>query len=377
MSCSWRENSQGSGEASSRGIVRRMVSLPRTVIGEFSRAVGQGMDMMGLGSRRRQPIPINYPAHPLEEHLVSAVPDEWAFLTAFEQQYGPSHPFFYTCRLTEALKIAEQDKKFLFLYLHSKEHPLTPSFCRETLCSELMVQFLDANFICWGGLAHRGEGSQMAATLQPGSFPFCALVAPAPGNSIAVLRQIEGPISPFELVEILQRTVEEQGPAFGLGSSKAEQEEKVRADRRLREEQDAAYLAALKIDKDKELRKSSQIRDIGRKPVESPKKHYQKPTETRAAIDSTDKVLAPPGKNPQTTQILIRFPNGEKREQSFSCSDEIRSVFRYIDSLGLSAIGPYRLVSSFPRKTYGADQIGMTLRDAGLYPRASLFLEAL
>ncbi|PKI59114.1 hypothetical protein CRG98_020480 [Punica granatum] len=301
-----------------------MVSLPRTVIGEFSRAVGQGMDMMGLGSRRRQPIPINYPAHPLEEHLVSAVPDEWAFLTAFEQQYGPSHPFFYTCRLTEALKIAEQDKKFLFLYLHSKEHPLTPSFCRETLCSELMVQFLDANFICWGGLAHRGEGSQMAATLQPGSFPFCALVAPAPGNSIAVLRQIEGPISPFELVEILQRTVEEQGPAFGLGSSKAEQEEKVRADRRLREEQDAAYLAALKIDK-----------------------------------------------------ILIRFPNGEKREQSFSCSDEIRSVFRYIDSLGLSAIGPYRLVSSFPRKTYGADQIGMTLRDAGLYPRASLFLEAL
>lgn len=57
---------------------------------------------------------------------------------------------------------------------------------------------------------------------------------------------MEGPVSPAELVEILQRTLEEQGLAFGSG--RAKQEEKRRADRRLREEQDAAYLAALKID---------------------------------------------------------------------------------------------------------------------------------
>lgn len=58
---------------------------------------------------------------------------------------------------------------------------------------------------------------------------------------------MEGPISPAELVEILQRTMEEKGLAFG--SARAKQEEKIRADRRLREEQDAAYLASLQIDK--------------------------------------------------------------------------------------------------------------------------------
>lgn len=41
--------------------------------------------------------------------------------------------------------------------------------------------------------------------------------------------------------------MEEQGLAFG-SSSRAVEEEKRRADRRLREEQDAAYLAALQID---------------------------------------------------------------------------------------------------------------------------------
>lgn len=58
---------------------------------------------------------------------------------------------------------------------------------------------------------------------------------------------MEGPISPTELVGILQRTVEEQGSAFR--SSKVKQAEAIIADRRLREEQDAAYLAALELDK--------------------------------------------------------------------------------------------------------------------------------
>lgn len=48
-------------------------------------------------------------------------------------------------------------------------------------------------------------------------------------------------------MEILQRTVEEQGLAFG--SERAKQAQKIKADRQLREEQDAAYLAALELDK--------------------------------------------------------------------------------------------------------------------------------
>lgn len=48
-------------------------------------------------------------------------------------------------------------------------------------------------------------------------------------------------------MEILQRTIEEQGAAFG--SSRLKREEKIRADRRIREEQDRAYHAALQEDK--------------------------------------------------------------------------------------------------------------------------------
>ncbi|KAJ6760757.1 UBIQUITIN-ASSOCIATED (UBA) PROTEIN-RELATED [Salix purpurea] len=294
MSWLMRESSRATREVSSNGIVRRMVNLPRSIVGGFSRVMSHGIGRIGIAGRRDQnPIP-NFPLQPLQDPLNA--PEEWTFLSVYEQQYGSTHPLFYACQFMEALKIAEDEHKFMFMYLHSPQHPFTPSFCWGTLGSELVVQFLDANFVCWGALSDRGEGSQMAVTLQPASFPCCAVIAPAAGNSIAVLQQMEGPISPAELVEILQRTVEEQGLAFGNSRAKeeettrekameeerkrarAKEEEKIRADRQLREEQDAAYLSALKIDKEKEKLNSLLPERRFQKPAgSSSKANYEKP----------------------------------------------------------------------------------------------------
>lgn len=384
-----RGSTRATGEAFCNGIVRRMVSLPRSLLGGFSRAMNHGIDLIGIGGRRNQQhispsYPLPYPPEPV------VIQEEWAFLSSFEQQYGTTHPFFYACRFVEALKIAEDDHKFMFLYLHSPEHPFTPSFCRETLCSEVVVQFLDANFVCWGALANRGEGLQMGATLQPASFPFCAIVAPASGDNLAVLQQIEGPVSPAELVEILQRTMEEQGLAFG--SARAKEKEKRRADQRLREEQDAAYAAALQADQEREIltknlhseaRVQKQAEASNRVNNEKDKQNatkiqHSKVKEATTSRETQPKDVASRGNGAQVTQILIRFPNGEKREQSFLSSDKVQAIYRYIDSVGLGGgVGNYRLISSFPRKVYGVDQMGLSLKDAGLHPRASLFLELL
>ncbi|KAL0441030.1 UNVERIFIED_CONTAM: Plant UBX domain-containing protein 10 [Sesamum radiatum] len=374
-----RASARELAEASCTGIVRRMVSLPRNILGGFSRVVNQGKDLMGIGGRRPQNFhsqqPLNFPFQdpsyfPLQyPQQPPVVQEEWAFLASFEQQYGTMHPFFYACRFMDALKIAQDEHKFMFMYIHAPEHPFTPAFCRETLCSEVVVQFLDANFVCWGGLAGRGEGLQMASALNVSSFPFCAVVAPAAGDNLAVLQQMEGPLSPAELVEILQRTMEEQGLAFGSG--RAKQEEKRQADRRLREEQDVAYVAALQKDQEKERLKKNSNPDHKVKPKP------EKPKETSVRKQPTSqKPETSEGKKAEATQILIRFPNGE-REHSFLSTDKIQEIYRYIDSLGLVGVGNYRLISNFPRKVYGADQMGMSLKDAGLHPKASLFLELL
>lgn len=385
-------------------IVRRIVNLPLNVIGGVSRAVSHGMTLIGVGRREQR----SYSQQPQKFPVI--VSEEWAFLTCFEPQFGTSHPFFYACRFDEALKIAEEESKFLFVYLHSPEHPYTTQFCSETLCSELIVQYLDANFVSWGAIANRGEGLQMTAVLQAARLPFCAIVVPASSSSIAVLQQVscflflgtnirwlhheflsvqvEGPVSPAELVEILQRTIEEQGSSFR--AARAAEEEMKRANRLLREEQDAAFHAALEIDKEKERIQEITVEEgnWSKREAEPEKKANNEKTKKippmtnqqggkvkETTKETHKKATATHGKDLPVTQIQIRFPNGERKEQSFLCTDKIQSIYRYIDSMDLPGVGAYQLISNFPRKVYSFEQMGMTLREAGLHPRASLFVE--
>ena len=57
--------------------------------------------------------------------------------------------------------------------------------------------------------------------------------------------QVEGPKSPEEMLSILNRVVEESASVLGAARHEAEQR---RINIRLREEQDAAYTAALEAD---------------------------------------------------------------------------------------------------------------------------------
>ncbi|KAK9151100.1 hypothetical protein Syun_009409 [Stephania yunnanensis] len=342
-------------------MVRRMMSLPRSIIGGVSKAMASRLGSFGSGSTSS-----NRP----HDH-------KWAFLASFEISYGIHHPFFYAFRFMEALKIAEQDHKLLFIYLHSPEHPFTGPFCASTLCSDLAVQFLDVNFISWGGLASREEGLQMATALQVDTFPFCAVVAPALGDNIVILEK-------------------EQGAAFGVSKhNKAiEEKKKIEEDHRIREEQDAAYIASLQIDKEKD----NVLRELV---VEEPVKrtssrheahnNHSKENTNASHVTNTKqlhgskakegqkdvprKETIAHGRDLQATKILVRLPNGERKEQSFQSTDTVHSLYKYIDSLRLPGIGSYKLIFGFPRRVYGPEQMRMTLKDAGLHPRASLFLE--
>ncbi|CAA0820922.1 Plant UBX domain-containing protein 10 [Striga hermonthica] len=374
-------------------FVRRVVSIPRNMLDEFSRAMNQGMDLINgrtnyhhhhhnqsVHFQQPSTFPFQGPSnlHP-QQQLPSTGHEQWDFLNTFELQYGTAHPFFYACRFTDALKMAREEHKLVFVYIHSQEHPFTSSFCRETLCSEVIVQFLDVNFVCWAGISDRGEGLQMGSVLGVSSFPFCAVLAPAAGDNLAVLQQLEGPVAPADLVEILQRTIEEQGPAFGSGRSR--QEEKRMEDQRLREDQDIAYIAALQIDQEKErLQKKPSIKVEPSKPRNRKEISISEPNNVKPATvtaQTSQKTHTSGVQKAKVTQILIRFPNGERREHGFLCTDKVRAIYEYVDSLGLPGVENYRLISTFPRKVYDEDQLGLSVKESGLHPKASLFVELL
>ncbi|RLN35000.1 plant UBX domain-containing protein 10-like [Panicum miliaceum] len=384
-------SSSSAGESlrnSCNDFARTLARLPASIMEGLSRSIPR--------RRSHPPVPHRLQPPPQAPPLLPPlfVPEELLFFSVFEQQYGAHHPFFYGCRFADALRAARREGKLVFVYLHDPGHPYTEPFCRRTLCSDVVVEFLDANFVSWGAVSGSGEGPGMVASLQPGSFPFCAVVAPVSDESIAVLQQVEGPVSPSELVEILQRTIDEQGAAFrasrpdeqsaAIRSARtAEEEERRRSALRLRQEQDAAYLESLRRDQEKERSRKS-LQEGAAKPragnqlrPRHPGQAARQPTKPTQIKASPQKETAASPRTEPDTKIMIRFPNGERRQQSFRHTDTIRDVYRYVDSLGIPGIGSYQLVRSYPRKTYGQQQLGMTLGDAGFYPSVALYIEQL
>ncbi|KAJ4957021.1 hypothetical protein NE237_013804 [Protea cynaroides] len=392
-----RESVPVSDVAAPPGLAWKLITLPFSVIsgsfGLISGAIGLGMwvaggvlshslGLLGWGPGRNG----DASSSPLVSLSVSAS-EAAQFVAAFERDFGTTGPNFVTEGFMDALQRSRQEFKLLFVYLHSPDHPDTPLFCAQSLCSEVVAAFINENFVSWGGSIRASEGFKMSNSLKASRFPFCAVVMAATNQRIALLQQIEGPKSPEELLTILQRVVEES--ASVLVPARLDAEER-RNNLRLREEQDAAYREALEADQARERQRKEEQKQLEREAAEAERKrNEEEKAQERAAREAAEKEAAlaqrrqekaislgdEPVKGPNVTQVLVRFPTGERKERRFYSTATIQSLYDFVDSLDCLNAENYCLVSNFPRVVYGPEKHSMSLKEAGLHPQASLFVE--
>ncbi|KAM0945402.1 putative UBX domain, Ubiquitin-like domain superfamily, Thioredoxin-like superfamily [Dioscorea sansibarensis] len=383
---------------SSPGLAWRLATLPFYVVsggvGLVAGAVGLGFWVAGgLLNRSLNLIgllPRDQAAHPL---VPSSRPASEAddFVTAFGREYGagaPAKPDFVTEGFSEALLRSQREFRPLFVYLHSPDHPDVPAFCHGCLCSTLVAEFLNENFVCWGGNIRGIEGFNMSNNFRASSFPYCAVVWVAGNQQMELLGQIEGPKSPEEMLVILQQVTELSTPTLLAARL---QEEDRRDSLRLREEQDAAYREALEADQAREQQRKEEQEILKMAVVEAERKRREEEeAQVRAAHEAAEKEAAlakrrqekamslgaEPEKAPDVTQVLVRFPTGERKGRRFHSSATVKSLYDFVDSLDNMNVENYRLVSGFPRISFGPEKYCLSLKDAGLHPQASLFVEA-
>ncbi|XP_019149700.1 PREDICTED: plant UBX domain-containing protein 10 [Ipomoea nil] len=384
------------GDGGPPGLAWKLITLPFSIIsgslGLVSGAIGLGvwaasgvlsfsLGMIGFNSGRN-----GHASAPLVSVSASAQ-EAMAFVEGFEREFGSIRPNFVTEGFMDALQRSRHAYKLLFVYLHSPDHPDTPIFCERTLCNDALIAFVNENFVSWGGSIRASEGFKMSNSLKASRFPFCAVVMAATNQRIALLQQVEGPRSPEELLTVLQRVLEESAPV--LISARLEAEER-RTNIRLREEQDAAYRAALEADQARERQRQEEQLRLAREAAEAERKRKEdEEARERAAHEAAEREAAlaklreekarslgpEPEKGPDVTQVLVRFPTGEREGRRFQSTATIQSLYDYIDSLGSLEVNSYKLVSNFPRTVYGSDKVEMSLKEAGLHPQASLFIE--
>ncbi|CAM8902506.1 unnamed protein product [Rhodiola kirilowii] len=393
----FQPNNNDINAAAGPGLAWKLITIPISVIsaslGLLSGAIGLGIWAAGgvlrysLGVGSSSATNVNADSSAALLSVSPAASEDMDFVDAFERDYGSTRPAFLAQGFMDALQRSRTEFKLLFVYLHSPDHPDTHYFCQHTLCSELMSSFVNENFVSWGGSIRASEGFKMSNSLKASHFPFCAVLIAATNQRIALLQQVEGPRTADEMVIMLQRVLEESSPV--LVSARLEAEER-RNNMRLREEQDAAYRAALEADQARERQRREEREQAEKEAAEAERKlKEEEEARERAAhaaaereaqrkkmLEEKAKSLgAEPEKGPNVTQVLIRFPMGERKERRFNSDATIQTVYNFVDTLDCLNSENYSLVSNFPRVVYGQDKLTMSLKKAGLHPQASLFVE--
>jgi len=298
------------------------------------------------------------------------------FLTEFELKFGTIHPQFLSMSFQQACQKAKSDHKFLLVYLHSPLHHDTQKFCRETLCTELISEFLSENFLIWGGNITYSEPYKASIILGASSYPFLTIICNNNVGGMTILDKIEGPILPEDLMLRLSVVLETHGPMLTAARIEVEEREQ---NRRIREEQDVAFQQSLLEDQEKqekvveEERKKKEEFEVQQK-QDQLRQTKQKELEQRR--ERISKSLAPePEPGDGVTQLIIRLTDGSRLQRRFYIKDRLQTVMDFVDSKRPTNVEcpVYDLVSNFPRKTF-TDHL-VTLEEAGLHPQASLFVQ--
>ncbi|KAG1354555.1 Plant UBX domain-containing protein 10 [Cocos nucifera] len=329
-----------SGDPAPPGLAWKLITLPFYVVsggvGLITGAVGLGVWIAGgIISRSLNLLGLATSRGPEADRLVplpASAAEAADFVAAFERDFGGagSGVRFAAEGFMDALQRSQREYKLLFVYLHSPDHPDVPAFCSGCLCSASVAAFVNENFVAWGGSIRRTEGFNMSNSLKASRFPFCAVVVPSTNQRIVLLQQAR------------ERQRKEEQERLEREAAEAERKHKEEEETRDRAAREAAEKEAALA-----RRRQEKAMSLG---VE-------------------------PEKGPDVTHVLIRFPSGERKERKFHSSAMISSLYDHVDSLDCLKVEKYTLVSNFPRISYGPEKHSLTLKEAGLHPQASLFVE--
>ena len=329
---------------------------------------------------------------------VDGVREATEFSKRFEESYGTTHPEFYAGGFREAWRHAHTSYRFLVLYLHSGCHKDTDQMCRDVLCNGEAAAYLTENFVVWAGDVSQPEAYMLSSQMGATGLPFLAVFlckAATPDIQYLLHRQPEDPqlrslgvqeakhpllmkrdealLDVDKLLPQLRKLVEEE--SIQLTAIRLEHEERAMA-RAMREEQDSAYAAAEREDEEKERIRRDKV--AAEEQAEQQAKDYARSREVQVA-ERQARLLPEPEPGPGQARVLVRALDGSRITRRFDENAALQAVFDWVDVTSadpMSRSGDFKLVCSYPRLLFNMQEhSGTSLKDAGLAPDASLFVE--
>lgn len=314
--------------------------------------------------------------------VTDPVGDVISFIHNFEEKYGSTHPVFYQGTYSQALNDAKQELRFLLVYLHGDDHQDSDEFCRNTLSSAEVIQFVNSRMLFWACSTSKPEGYRVSHALRGNTYPFLAMIM-LKDRRMTVVGRLEGVLQPEDLINQLTFIMDANQPYLMTERNEREVRTQTQA---LRQQQDEAYLASLRADQEKERKKKQQQEQKKREEEQAVQQRQAEEIRRRTLQEEKVRKSAclppePHADNPDSVKIVFKMPNDSRVERRFLFSQSLMVIHDFLFSLKETP-EKFQIVANFPRRVLPClstrDQpIPPTLKEAGLSRTEVLFVQDL
>ncbi|KAJ2016833.1 Ubx domain-containing protein [Coemansia sp. S680] len=362
----------------------------------------------------------------------TAADDARDFRLFFEETFGARHPPFFAGTYTRALEAARREVKHLVLVLWSTEHDDAEAMGQALTHPEVVAYLSQPQFIVWAGNVARSEAFQVASTLEAAAFPFIALAALKPQSRLGAATgerfqlQLVARIDGLPKLSNAQSASESDrlarficrliGDSIALHEAELwearRDQEELEAERRLREQQNAAYEASLARDREREAearvleearrierqKEEDRLRDAQR--AREMREQWQWATLARLLLEEEQETAA----GTDMCKLNLRLESGRRVVRAFPAGVQMQRLFDFVETRDVasqwesrgetpygsdlrSVLPPedytheydFVLVSQFPRVVFADRQAILkdTLVANGMWPAATLIVEPL
>lgn len=332
-----------------------MLTLPLTLplrlaYRTFASVFGFVSNLLGLDDHRRGRR--GGPPAAAFSHYTTPEIDVAEFRRTFDRTYGALHPPFYSGSYARALDEAKRDLRFMLVYLHCAAHQDTDSFCRHTLATQELSDFVAShNILIWACSVDTNEGYKVSQALREQSYPFLALIVLRQSRMMVVGR-LEGNLEPEPLSRRLEAMLRDN-EAFVVAARAERAERHINAE--IRQEQDAAFQESLRQDQEKERRKR-EAEEEKRREEEEERARIQEEADRRDRIrrlkvELVSEIPEEPSSTTtdNTVRVLIKLPGGQRLERRFLSSHSLKYLYYYVFCHPDSP-DEFDITTNFPRK---------------------------
>lgn len=313
---------------------------------------------------------------------------EW-FAESFYAQGTTNAVRFMQLSHRDALQFARRETKLLFVYIHSPLHHESEVFCSQVLASPEVGAYVNANFVAWGGSVRDGDARAFANGINVSAYPYVALLDSVSGSGTSLVMSCEGFLDVDGLIGACEEALSSQNTSLDSARARVAEAD---ANRRLREEQEAAFAESLardaararEVEVQREREEAERARIAEEQRVAEEKKMREEEAE-RARLETIESRRVEKTKalklrdEPQdgaegVSKLAIRLPDGSRAERRFYSTDTIADVYDFVDTLEDLDEAEYSLITNFPRRTFARGDT-VSLVDAGVHPNGALFVQ--